>query len=91
MLFRLRHERDQRHLRLDGPGWFAVLLLSSFWLPPLSLNRGLWFLWRYRFWQSPREFPGLLRCGPLVVSWWRYETHGRISPVQKPIRFGGAP
>ena len=89
MLFRLRHERQQRHLCLDCGGGFAVLLLSWFWLPPLSLERWRWFLWRHRFWQSPRTFPGLLRCGPLVVCWWRYETHGRRSSDQAAIRFGG--
>lgn len=81
MLFRLRYLRDQRFVRLESGGWFIVLILSLFWLPPLSVSYRLWQLWLWRNWQSPRVMPGIVRMGPLVVCWWSWETHGKKNQV----------
>jgi hypothetical protein len=77
MLFRIRYLKAQRFVRVESGEVFAVLILSWFWLPPLSWRRRDWSLWLWQNWQPPRVLPGLMRAGPLVISWWTYATHGQ--------------
>ncbi len=69
----LRPDWRRRFVTLTVGRFNVSLTLSRHWLPPLTLHRASWWLWRRGLlWWWARHSPcPILHAGPFTFYWWR--------------------